>query len=313
VITGVGIELRSPAVGELSDVVRVLREWQHTDAPMQLHPGDLGWFWQFGAEATAAAVRTWSLAGHIVAVGLLDSPKLLRLTIAPEVQRDERLAQQVVADVAEPERGVLPAGEAAVEAPNGARVQDLLCEVGWNIDEPWTPLRRDLTEPVKKPDMRIEVVGPEQAPAYTALHRSSFGSPRFTEELWQAMAAGLPYADARCLLAYDDRGNAVAEVTVWSAGPGSPACSSRWVSMPNIAVGATARRSASPQRPPYKGWAHQARSFAPQAPMPVQLPPTSRPASRHFLSGATEAGSPNRGTRPRSPRAARRSSSGAAR
>jgi len=222
VITGVGIELRSPAVGELSDVVRVLREWQHTDAPMQLHPGDLGWFWQFGAEATAAAVRTWSLAGQIVAVGLLDSPKLLRLTIAPEVQCDERLAQQVVADVAEPERGVLPAGEAAVEAPNGARVQDLLCEVGWNIDEPWTPLRRDLTEPVKEPDMRIEVVGPERAPAYTAVHRSSFGSPRFTEELWQAMAAGLPYADARCLLAYDDRGNAVAEVTVWSAGPGKP-------------------------------------------------------------------------------------------
>ena len=73
-----GIELRSPAVGELSDVVRVLREWQHADAPMQLHPGDLGWFWQFGAEATAAAVRTWSLAGQIVAVGLLDSPKLLR-------------------------------------------------------------------------------------------------------------------------------------------------------------------------------------------------------------------------------------------
>ena len=75
-ITGVGIELRSPAVGELSDVVRVLREWQHTDAPMQLHPGDLGWFWQFGAEATAAAVRTWSQAGQIVAVGLLDGPQL---------------------------------------------------------------------------------------------------------------------------------------------------------------------------------------------------------------------------------------------
>ena len=36
------------------------------------------------------------------------------------------------------------------------------------------------------------------------------------------MATGLPYADARCLVAYDDRGNAVAEVTVWSAGPGKP-------------------------------------------------------------------------------------------
>jgi GNAT superfamily N-acetyltransferase len=218
----VNTELRCPAVGELSDVVRVLREWQHTDAPMQLHPGDLGWFWRFGAEQTAAAVRTWSLAGQIVAVGLLDSPKVLRLTIAPEVQRAERVAQQVVADVAEPERGVLPAGKAAVEAPDGTRVQDLLSEVGWSIDEPWTPLCRDLTEPVKGADMRIEVVGPQQARAYAAVHRSSFGSPRFTEELWRAMAAGLPYADARCLLAYDDQGTPVAEVTVWSAGPGKP-------------------------------------------------------------------------------------------
>src|SRR3954469_25405848 len=36
------------------------------------------------------------------------------------------------------------------------------------------------------------------------------------------MAAGLPYADARCLVAYDDQGNAVAAVTVWSAGPAKP-------------------------------------------------------------------------------------------
>jgi ribosomal protein S18 acetylase RimI-like enzyme len=32
----------------------------------------------------------------------------------------------------------------------------------------------------------------------------------------------LPYADARCRVAYDDQGNAVAAVTVWSAGPGKP-------------------------------------------------------------------------------------------
>jgi len=38
------------------------------------------------------------------------------------------------------------------------------------------------------------------------------------------MAAGLPHADARCLVAYDDQGNAVAvaAVTVWWAGPGKP-------------------------------------------------------------------------------------------
>jgi ribosomal protein S18 acetylase RimI-like enzyme len=36
------------------------------------------------------------------------------------------------------------------------------------------------------------------------------------------MASGLPYADARCVIAYDDQGNAVAAVTVWSAGRGKP-------------------------------------------------------------------------------------------
>ena len=36
------------------------------------------------------------------------------------------------------------------------------------------------------------------------------------------MASGLPYADAACLLARDRDGNAVAAVTVWSAGVGRP-------------------------------------------------------------------------------------------
>jgi ribosomal protein S18 acetylase RimI-like enzyme len=216
------IVLRTPGVDGLSQAVGVLREWQYDGAPMQLHPGDVGWFWRFGAEATAAAIRTWSRDGQILAVGLLDGPKLLRLTIAPDAQRDEELARQLVEDVTEPDRGVLPDGKVSVEAPMGALIQDLLFEVGWNADEPWTPLRRDLTEPVKDPGVRIEVIGPEQAHVRTAVQRASFDVSTFTDERWHAMAAGLPYADARCLVAYNDQGNAVAAVTVWSAGPGRP-------------------------------------------------------------------------------------------
>ncbi|MEV4360213.1 GNAT family N-acetyltransferase [Nonomuraea sp. NPDC049625] len=211
-----------PGVGGLSEVVGVLREWQHEGAPTQLHPGDLGWFWRFGAEATAAAVRTWSRDGRILAIGLLDQPDLLRLTIAPDAQRDEELAQRLVEDVTEPERGVLIEGKVNVEAPMSALVQDLLSENGWKADEPWTPLRRDLTEPVKDPGVRIDVIGPEQAHVRSAVQRASFDGSTFTDERWHAMAAGSPYADARCLVAYDDRGNAVAAVTVWSAGPGKP-------------------------------------------------------------------------------------------
>ncbi|MER6345992.1 N-acetyltransferase family protein [Streptomyces sp. NPDC001595] len=217
--------LGRPEADGLGEAVGALREWQYDGAPMQLHPGDLGWFWRFGAWATAAAVRTWRRDGRVLAVGLLDGPGLLRLTIAPHAQRDEELARRLVDDVTEPEREVLPEGKASIEAPRGALVRELLREDGWNVDEhePWTPLRRDLTEPVEHhPGVRIEQVGPERAHVFTAVQRASFDRSTFTEESWHAMAAGLPYADARCLVAYDDQGDAVAAVTVWSAGPGRP-------------------------------------------------------------------------------------------
>lgn len=68
VIEGMAIVLGKPGVDGLSEAVGVLREWQYDGAPMQLHPGDPGWFWRLGAEATAAAVRTWSREGRILAM-----------------------------------------------------------------------------------------------------------------------------------------------------------------------------------------------------------------------------------------------------
>jgi hypothetical protein len=44
--------------------------------------------------------------------------------------------------------------------------------------------------------MRIEVIGPEQTHVRTTVQRASFDRSTFTEELWHAMAAGLPYAGA---------------------------------------------------------------------------------------------------------------------
>ncbi|KOX12013.1 acetyltransferase [Saccharothrix sp. NRRL B-16348] len=216
------IELGTPGVDNLDDAVAALRDWQHDGAPMQLHPGDLGWFWRYGAEATAAAVRTWSRDGRIVAVGLLDEPDLLRMTIAPDAQQDEELARRVIEDVADPARGVLVPGKVYIEAPKDALLQNLLFEAGWDTDDPWTPLRRDLAEPVEDPGVRVEVVGPERAHVRTAVQRASFAGSTFTDDRWRAMAAGSPYADARCLVAYDEQDNAVATVTVWSAGAGRP-------------------------------------------------------------------------------------------
>ncbi|WP_188939719.1 GNAT family N-acetyltransferase [Nakamurella endophytica] len=214
--------LGTPGVDGLADVAGVLRDWQDDTSPLQLHPGDLGWFWRFGAEATAAAVRVWGRGGAIAAVGLLDGPELLRLTVAPEMWRDAELARQVAADAAHPERGILPAGTVSVETPTGTAVQEAFSEVGWATGESWTPLTRDLTDPVPDPGVRVEIVRPATVADFTAVHRSAFGSGRFTDDRWRAMSTGVPFADARCLLLYDGHGAAVAGVTVWSAGAGRP-------------------------------------------------------------------------------------------
>ncbi|WP_308440920.1 GNAT family N-acetyltransferase [Micromonospora lutea] len=214
--------LSRPGVDGLGEAVRALREWQYDGAPLQLHPGDLGWYWRFGAEATAEAVRTWRRDGRILAVGLVDGPGLLRLAIAPDAEPDGELAHRMAADVTRPEVGVLPQGNAYLEARSGTLFRGLLLDGGWELDQPWTPLRRDLAEPLAGCGVRVEVTGPEGAQVRSAVQRASFDKSTFSDERWHAMAAGPTYADARCLVAYDDQGTAVAAATVWSAGPGKP-------------------------------------------------------------------------------------------
>nr|WP_240037530.1 GNAT family N-acetyltransferase [Glycomyces paridis] len=214
--------MNRPRVDEMDAAVAAMREWQIQGAPMQLHPGDIAWYRQLGAETAAAAVRTWSRDGRLLAVGLLDGPDVLRMTTAPDARQDRELAERVVADVVDPDRGVLPEGAVNVEAPMDSLLQELLPEHGWVSEDPWTPLRRDLADPVEDPGLRIAVTDEALAPVQTAVHRSAFGSPGFTVERWRNMAAGPMFADARCLLAYDADGEAVATATVWSAGPGRP-------------------------------------------------------------------------------------------
>lgn len=216
------VALTTPAIGDLGDVVHALREWQHEGAPVQLHPGDLGWNWSFGAEATAAAVRTWSRDGQILAVGFMDGASLVRLAMAPDAEQDNELLHQMVIDVTDPARGLLPQGDASVEARFGGTFRETLLLKGWVSGESWTPLRRNLAEPVEESGLRIEVIGEESVRERAALQRASFENSTFSEDRWHAMARGLPYADAQCLIAYDDDNTPVALVTVWSAGPGRP-------------------------------------------------------------------------------------------
>lgn len=215
-------ELRTPGTTDLAAVVATLAEWQQDGLPVQLHPGDLGWAWQVGAEALARRVRAWSVSGRPAAVGFLDGDTLLRLAVAPHHAGDEHLAERVVADLDDPSRGVLPAGRVTVEARFGPALRARLGVAGWGPDEPWTSLVRDLTDPVPHSGLRVGVVGPGAAADLVRVHQASFGSERFTTERWHAMAAGPAYARARSLLAHDGDGTPVAAATVWSAGPGRP-------------------------------------------------------------------------------------------
>lgn len=214
--------LSTPRVDELPAVVAALREWQQDDVPLQFHPGDLGWFWRFGADKTAASTRIWTREGRIVAIGMADYPDLIRMTTAPDLSTDEDLAWQLGSDLSDPQRGILNDREVFVEAPNDALVRSELLENGWQLGEEWTPLTRDLGAPVQEPRLRIEVVGPDRVADRVAVGRGSFDNSTFCDEHWHSMAGGDPYRDARCLVGYDEAGRAVAMVTVWSAGEGKP-------------------------------------------------------------------------------------------
>ena len=167
-------------------------------------------------------MRVWRRDGQIVAVGMLDGSGLIRMAVAPSADRDDALAAQLLVDLSDPERGVLPAGAGTVEARFGSAFRDLLRRSGWAADEPWTPLCRDLAEPVGDCGIEVEIVDARNVQERVDVQRASFPNSTFTVERWHTMVAASPYRRGRCLIGRDRHGRAVATVTVWSAGPGRP-------------------------------------------------------------------------------------------
>lgn len=220
--------MQTPTTTGLGPVVVALASWQHDDVPVQLHPGDLGWQWRFGADVLADSLRVWSRGDEILAIGLVDrdvpaeEAAVIRMALAPSVDRDVDVARVLVGDLEDSATGVLPAGRATVEARFGHAFRSLLAGRGWLEDEPWTPLRRDLTRTVEGCSLRVETVGSSHVEARVAVQRAAFAGSTFTVDRWHTMTTGVPHQQARCLVGYDDEGAAVAAVTVWSAGAGKP-------------------------------------------------------------------------------------------
>lgn len=224
------VNVRTPDVNELSEVSRVLEQWQSDEGPIHLHPGDLGWYSLRGAAATAAAMRVWSQGDTALAIALIDGPQLLRFAMDPTLHQNESLARRIVSDVSEPATGVLNAGSATIEARGAAALSEQLSKEGWLPDEPWTPLQRDLTAPIESADegLRIETIEPDRTDEWASVHWSAFrGTPIPEERLrnfvngWRAAAKGPFFGSARILSLYDGS-DAVAAAAIWSAGAGRP-------------------------------------------------------------------------------------------
>lgn len=83
-------------------------------------------------------------------------------------------------------------------------------------------LQLDLAAEVLDPKIGIGVVDAARAQVRVGVQRAAFEGSSFTEDRWWAMASGPAYAEARCLVGFDDADHAVAAATVWSAGAGRP-------------------------------------------------------------------------------------------
>ena len=135
---------------------------------------------------------------------------------------DDELALAMTADIVRPERGVLPAGSANVEAPARALLQETLAGEGWDQDEPWAQLHLDLRVVADGSALRVEAVRPGRIGDWVDVERSAFATSRFTEGHWHDMVAGPASTRARYLIGYDHHDSPVAVIAVWSAGPGRP-------------------------------------------------------------------------------------------
>lgn len=213
-----------PDTSALEDVVTTLASWQRDTALVQLHPGDLGWAWRSGASAVAAALRIWTDRGDIVAIGFLDGPTVFRMTVAPERWSDDEVARRVLDDLSDVGGPVSADDALSVEVPTTTRLHARLASSGWSAGEAWAPLARDLSGPIDSAAdvLRTEVVDADGLGDFTAVHRSAWGSDRFTDDRWRTMTGGIAFQDGVSLLGRNADGSAVAGVTVWSAGAGRP-------------------------------------------------------------------------------------------
>lgn len=210
----------TPKPEELAALLATVSAWQEPGGPVQLHPGDIGWFCRFGTSAASNALHVWRRDETVVAVALQDGEDVLRFAVDPRAVSDDELARDVADGL---ERDASLQVIADVEVRFGGELREELTRRGWvNATSTWTPLVLDLGEAPREPAHEWVIVNHENAARRSDLQRAAFNHSTFSLERWHCMAQSPGYANARCLMLLDHHGHEVAAATVWSAGEGRP-------------------------------------------------------------------------------------------
>ena len=224
-----GLRMHTPAAAQVADLVDELASWQRDGLPVQLHPGDVGWYAMRGMEAAAQGLRAWADRESIYAIGLLDGPNLIRMALHPDFVDIQPLAEQIHADLSSAENQIFPAESASIEARGATALGKILQAHGWMPGEAWTPLRRALDAPVRLPELAFRRIDASLAGQWMEVHLNAFRGSDFTQEdlaralqRWHTMASTPIYEQGQCLTAYDGEMNPLAVAGVWSAGSGRP-------------------------------------------------------------------------------------------
>ena len=227
------------------------------DLPVQLRQAIWDGRGASGPAGSPMLLRVWTAGDTTVAIGFVDEASLIRMALAPPADHDEDLAQALVGDLEDPTQARLHGSRSSSKPASGRHSARCSRSHGWVDSDPWTPLVRDLSDPVEGTDLRVEVVGDDRVEQDRWRCRVGvFERSTFTAGRWRRCRSRRHTEGWRCLRVVRRTGQRCCCGHVWAAGPwpGRPACWSRWASTGTIAVTGTVRHQPRRGCGPARAW-----------------------------------------------------------
>lgn len=203
---------------DITAVDAALRDWEpENGCAAGFQSGDLGWALGDGTASVASRLRCWiNEHGDFGAIGFMEGPAAIWLTIDPARLMDSDLAEVIAADT-------LKEGVTSISPPSmPAAIRPVLGKHGFAIAPvPWLFFWKHLTD-----DDIVDVPGvvPTSSPKLiaerVAVKQSAFDEPSFSTGKWWRIAAGPAFRPELDLVALNEAGVGVAALTAWLPGPG---------------------------------------------------------------------------------------------